>query len=63
MKGEKHMGNIFKAFKVMAVVLDWFETAMQDGKIDINEAATLIRAIGDILDIETSVNLDPGGLN
>jgi len=41
--------RIFRIFRVMAACSNWFEKAMDDGKIDAKEAGQLVTLIADIL--------------
>lgn len=51
--------RIFRAFQVLTVVGTWFERVTQDGKIDSNEAAELVKELGDILGFEVKIDGGP----
>ncbi len=51
--------RIFRIFRVMGACSDWFERAMQDGKIDAVEAAELVTLIAGILGFKVVLDVDP----
>lgn len=51
--------KIFRIFRVMAACSDWFEKAMQDGKIDSVEAGALVTIIGEILGFKVTLDFKP----
>jgi len=51
--------RIFRVFRVMACCADWFEKAMEDGKIDSVEAGDLVSRIGTILGFSVKLDIDP----
>ncbi len=51
--------RIFRIFKVMSVCADWFEKAMQDGKIDSKEAGQLVTLIAGILGFKITLEVNP----
>jgi len=51
--------RIFRIFRVMAACSDWFEKAMDDGKIDAKEAGQLVTIIADILGFSVKLDVKP----
>ncbi len=51
--------KIFRVFRVMSACAEWFERAMQDGKVDSSEAGQLVTTIGDILGFEVKLEVTP----
>jgi len=51
--------KIFRIFRVMGATADWFEKAMQDGKIDPTEAGQLVTLLADILGFQVVLEVKP----
>ncbi len=51
--------RIFRIFRVMGACADWFEKAMDDGKIDAKEAGQLVTLIAGILGFKVVLETKP----
>ncbi len=50
--------DFFKLFKIISVVSEWMKKSLEDGKIDLKEALTLIKELAVVLDLPLGFDME-----
>ena len=50
-------GDFFKALKIMGIITEWSMTALQDGKVTMDEAMELVNSVCEVLGIKLEVDV------